>query len=101
MEILRAIAPAGGACVILLGLFLPWCGSGAAPAPDPPELKISGLGVLQNIQTKRSIRAIQGERLKQAYWDADVVEDIALVLLAQLRDEGFLQPSIAVELTLL
>ena len=66
----------------------------------PVQVKISGYGVLGNRQLKRMLKTLESTELKQATLDASTIEDSALILLAQLRKEGYLKPSIAVQITL-
>ncbi len=71
-----------------------------AAKPKPAELKISGNGWLGDWQLKRLLRTTEAKELKAPLLEANVIEDCALLLLSQLRKEGFLRATLRVDLTL-
>jgi outer membrane protein insertion porin family len=81
--------------------------SGASPSneakpsePRPAELKISGYGFLGNRELKRILRTLEAGRTKPEFFGAVFVEDAALILAARVKRDGFLSPTIDVEMEL-
>lgn len=67
----------------------------------PAQVKVSGYGwLLGDRRMKQMLRTLEGDQLKREFLDAGTIEDSALILLSQLRKEGYLKPSVLVELTL-
>jgi outer membrane protein assembly complex protein YaeT len=106
-----AAGPRRGARLIywVIGLSLGWGGLGqsvAAPAETPPtnppaaELRISGYGWLGNRELKRIVRTLELGRSKPEFFGAALIEDVALILTARIKRDGFLAPVIAIELEL-
>lgn len=72
----------------------------AANAEEPrAELKISGYGFLGNRRLKNALEILDAER-KRTFFNANFIEDAALILTSQLASEGFLEPDLRVDLTL-
>lgn len=77
--------------------------SGAAAKPKktkPAKFKISGYGFLGELQLKKSIKLLILNNQKPEIFDANFVEDAALVLASTLRRDGYLQPSVTAQLIL-
>ena len=90
-----------------LAVFLSWgcciCAATDSPkekTPPPAKLKISGYGPVGDFRLKRTIRLLESQKQKPAFFDANFIEDSALILMSKLRDDGHLQPEIAAEITL-
>ncbi|MDB6031199.1 MAG: surface antigen [Verrucomicrobiales bacterium] len=67
----------------------------------PAVVKVSGNGwLLGDRRMKQMLRTLEGDDLKREFLDAGTIEDSALILVSQLRKEGYLKPSVVVELTL-
>jgi outer membrane protein assembly complex protein YaeT len=66
----------------------------------PAQLKISGYGILGNRQLKRTLATLEAGKTKPEFFDANAIEDAALVLVSKLTDDGYLQPLIRAVLTL-
>jgi outer membrane protein assembly complex protein YaeT len=71
----------------------------AADTNEPARLKISGFGWLGNRELKRTILLLQGQKKDAPLYDANFVEDAALILLSKVTDDGYLQPRIEATLT--
>jgi outer membrane protein assembly factor BamA len=74
----------------------------AAPQTNakPAVLKISGFGLLGNHQLKRLLRTVELENRKPDHFEPGFIEDSALILTARVKREGYLQPTIAIEIGL-
>lgn len=64
------------------------------------KLKISGFGWLGNRELKRTILLLQGQRKGTPVYDANFIEDAALVLISKVASDGFLQPRVEATVTL-
>ena len=64
------------------------------------RLKISGFGLLGNRELTRTIRLMSGKKAPPAFYDANFVEDAALIIMSTLNREGYLAPHISEVLTL-
>src|SRR5262249_23910148 len=64
------------------------------------RLKISGFGLLGNRELKRTIRRMSGKKAPPEFYDANFVEDAALIIVSTLNREGYLAPHISARLTL-
>ncbi len=72
----------------------------AQPQAKPAQLKISGYGILGDLRLKKMLRILQEGKTKPLLFDANYVEDSALLLVSRLNDEGYLKPVIQARLTL-
>jgi outer membrane protein insertion porin family len=81
------------------GLALPARPADTTNAPRA-KFKISGYGFLGDLRLKHIIRLLESEKQKPEFFDADFIEDTGLILRSKLRDDGFLEPTITVQLTL-
>ncbi len=72
----------------------------ATEKPDPAKLSVRGFGLLGNRQLGKVIRLSRGEKTKPEFFDADIVEDGVLILLARLEELGHLSPEVTATLTL-
>jgi outer membrane protein assembly complex protein YaeT len=85
-------------------LFLGWCGgltaAGAAEAKDekPAEIRVEGLGWLQNRKLNQNLVVLLGNE-RRATVDANAIEDSAMIVFSKLIEDGFFEPTIEVELT--
>jgi outer membrane protein insertion porin family len=82
------------ACALLLGPRV------TAKTNDAAKLSISGFGWLGNRELKRTITILQGTKSPPRYYDANFVEDAALILLSKVSDDGYLRPRVTSTLTL-
>ena len=64
------------------------------------ELKISGYGFLGNRQLKKMLETLQPEKEKPDYFDANFIEDAALLLNSKVRRDGYLKPRLTAQVTL-
>lgn len=88
------------ACVILAVTLMAFA-AGAVGKPEPPaaKLKISGYGLFGDLRLKRTIQLLELQTKKPQFFDANFIEDSAVILRSNLRDDGYLQPAITVNLT--
>src|SRR2546426_6767253 len=64
------------------------------------KLKISGFGLMGNRDLKKTIRLMSGKKTSPEFYDANFVEDAALIIMSTLNREGYLAPRIRAALTL-
>ncbi|HKS38668.1 MAG TPA: BamA/TamA family outer membrane protein [Verrucomicrobiae bacterium] len=64
------------------------------------KLKVSGFGPLGNRELKKTVRLMRGKSQAPPLYDADFVEDAALIILSALNRNGYLQPRLSATLTL-
>ncbi len=90
-------------CVTMLGLILALTGCATfrgkhgEKAPKA-ELKITGYGILGNRNLKKLVALLEG-KLDREYYDANFIEDTALIVTSQLNRDGFLHPRITARIT--
>src|SRR5437867_5223570 len=67
-------------------------GANAKPKEaKPAELKIAGYGILGNRDLRRVLQVLLVSGTKPEFFDANFIEDAALILLSTLRRDGYLQ----------
>src|SRR6266516_531690 len=64
------------------------------------KLKISGFGLMGNRDLKKTIRLMSGKKTPPEFYDANFVEDAAVIIMSALNREGYLAPHISAALTL-
>ncbi len=86
-------------CGLLMTTILcqPILASAAAPKA---KLKISGYGVLGNLELKRTILLLETDNKKRQTYDANFIEDSVIILLSRLTEDGFLRPEVSAVVTL-
>src|SRR5438270_10322377 len=87
----------------LLGLLVLFTATSCAllhgsKGPPPAKLKISGLGWLGDWDRRHSLEQLLGQERGETL-DANAVEDAMFLLMSAVQEEGFLKPSIEVEIT--
>ncbi|HRJ47663.1 MAG TPA: BamA/TamA family outer membrane protein [Opitutaceae bacterium] len=71
-----------GSRLLLVGLAL-----ACAALLPAAEIRVSGLGPLENLRARNNLQLLLGEQ-RRAALDASAIEDAALILFSQLTDEG-------------
>src|SRR4051812_19737325 len=77
---------------------------GVAPAflaakPDEPKLSVEGVGKLRSRELRQALeRLLRAE--DQKFFDANAIEDAAVILSSALGDQGFQKAQIEIEATL-
>src|SRR5881394_3073382 len=89
-------------CMIagLLSLGLTAAHSEETNKVHPARLKISGFDLLGNRELTKTIRLMSGKKAPPDFYDANFVEDAALIIMSTLNREGYLAPHISAVLTL-
>src|SRR2546422_2962780 len=64
------------------------------------ELKISGYWLLGDRQLKKMLDQLRPEKQRPEYYDANFIEDAALLLNSKLLRDGYLKPRIIADVTL-
>lgn len=103
---MRAVPRARAASLAWMAVAVCLLGAGApARAADTngvrsAKLKVSGFGVVGNRELKRTIRLMSSRKTPPEFYDANFVEDAALIILSTVTREGYLAPRISATLTL-
>jgi len=71
-----------------------------APVEKPARIRVRGYGLLGNRRLSQNLRVLRPETGGASHLDANTVEDAALLLLAAVREDGYLRPRVDVELLL-
>jgi outer membrane protein insertion porin family len=66
----------------------------AEPQPRPATLQVSGYGFFGNRDLRRALLVLQTGEEPPAAWDANFIEDAAVVLFARLNRDGYLAPRV-------
>lgn len=93
--------------IVLLGLCFAVTVGGASPAAaevggeETPvaELRVRGYGILGNRALMRTLEMIRDPDAPRAFLTATQIEDSAMLLLAQLQQDGYLQPKVEARIT--
>ncbi|MFO1498460.1 MAG: BamA/TamA family outer membrane protein [Verrucomicrobiota bacterium] len=84
-------------CCLLFPAIL---GAAGPEQATPATLRITGYGPIGNRKLKKNLQLLGESGKKPEYFDANFVEDAALVLVSRLHRDGFEKPSVQAELTL-
>jgi len=84
----------------LLAFALVFCASFAHAAESPAKIDVGGYGLIGNRRLVRAIRLLQKEKKAPPFYDANLVEDGALLVISTLTREGYLSPKVTAHLTL-
>lgn len=87
---------------IVLALAVLFSGSLRAETNEAKRaaLKISGYGVLGNLELKNLVRTFDEKGKRREFYDANFIEDSALILISRVKRDGYLKPTIISHLTL-
>src|SRR5882724_9171223 len=66
----------------------------------PAELKVSGFGWLGNRELKRVLKTLEFAQKNPQFFGSSFIEDASLILTSRVKRDGYLQPSIIINLTL-
>ncbi|HEX5400211.1 MAG TPA: BamA/TamA family outer membrane protein [Verrucomicrobiae bacterium] len=66
----------------------------------PPKLTIRGYGLFGDLRLKRTIKLMEFPNGAPPFFDANFVQDSIVILSAKLHDDGYLHPTISVDITL-
>src|ERR1700748_1182315 len=83
----------------LLGVLFAFSVRAADTHQPSASFKISGYGVFGDLRLKRIIKLLEVPKEKHVYFDANFIEDSALILKSKIRQDGFLNPQIIVRVT--
>src|SRR5438093_7193117 len=86
------------ACLLLLSL----CCAQAQESNkvQRAKLKVSGFGLIGNRELKKTIRLMSGKKAAPEFYDANFVEDAALIIMSTVNREGYLAPRLTATLSL-
>ena len=74
--------------------------SPALMAEEPKaKLKISGYGLLGDLELKRTILLLEDNGKKRQTFDANFIEDASVIVLSRLTEDGFLHPELTAQVT--
>jgi outer membrane protein assembly complex protein YaeT len=85
---------------LLLLTALPKLSAADSPKAKPARLKIEGYGLLGNRELKRTLKTLELAGKKPEFFTPDFIEDAALVLMARVKRDGYLNPEITIHLEL-
>jgi outer membrane protein insertion porin family len=86
----------GGMLLFLVCAFFGVPARAADTNPPPAKFKISGYGVFGDLRLKRIIKLLEVPKPKPEFFDANFMEDTALILKSKMRADGFLAPTIVI-----
>jgi outer membrane protein assembly complex protein YaeT len=66
----------------------------------PAKLKVSGYGFFGNLELKNLIKTFDEKEKEREFYDANFIEDTALILISRVNRDGYLNPTITVHLAL-
>lgn len=87
-------------CLLAFVILLITVFNASAEEPEPAKLKISGYGLLDNLELKSLLKAFDDENKKREFFDANYIEDAALILISRLNSDGHLKPKVTANLVL-
>lgn len=70
------------------------------PEPKPAKVKVSGYHFFGNFELKRMLKLLEAEGRKPEFFDANFIEDSAVLLMSRLTQDGFLRPEVSAQITL-
>src|ERR1035437_3454547 len=70
-----------------------------SPAAGAATLKVSGVGLLRDRELRQSLVLLLGAQ-RGATFDANAIEDAAVMLVSALGEEGYQKPAVEIEATL-
>ncbi len=83
--------------VFWISALFAWPARAADTNPPPAAtFKISGYGFLGDLRLKRIIKLLEVPKQKPEFFDANFMEDSALILKSKVREDGFLEPKIVI-----
>jgi outer membrane protein insertion porin family len=68
--------------------------------PSPAVMRVRGFGFMGNRSLMRMLQILRDESQPVEYFNANQIEDGALILLARLQQEGYLQPEVEADVTM-
>ncbi|MDB6056394.1 MAG: surface antigen [Verrucomicrobiales bacterium] len=84
---------------VLLTIALCCTATHVDAAAPKAKLKISGYGLLGGLELKRTILLLENNGKKHATFDANFIEDAAVILLSRLTEDGYLHPEVTAIIT--
>ena len=85
---------------IIVAFLLSLLCASAADEIEPAKLKVSGYGFFGNLELKSLIKTFDEKEKQREFFDANFIEDTALILISRVNRDGYLNPTIAVHLAL-
>ena len=83
---------------LIAGIQSPIHAAESSPEPPPAaKLSVRGLGLLTNRRLQGTLRELQRDRTAPPAYDANFIEDAALLLLYRTRADGYLRAELALE----
>jgi len=80
--------------LLAIGVFLAVSIRAADTNLPPATFKITGYGLFGDLRLKRIIKLLEVPKGRPAYFDANFIEDSALILKSKIRQDGYLDPEI-------
>jgi outer membrane protein insertion porin family len=77
-------------------LLLSFRAGASGTNPPAAKFKVSGYGFFGDLRLKRIIKLLEVPKGKPEFFDANFMEDSALILKSKIREDGYLQPQIVI-----
>jgi len=97
----RVVAPSAATpfrLLLLICALLTFTANAADKTNSPPraKFKVSGYGLLGNLRFRHIINLLEIPKGRPEFFNADFMEDSALILESKLRGDGYLRPEITI-----
>ncbi len=86
--------------LLFLAIFFLFVGQLGAEEKEKAMLQVSGYGFFGNLALKNLIKTFDDKAKTREFFDANYIEDTALVLISRINSDGFLRPKITARVTL-
>ncbi|MEO5803704.1 MAG: BamA/TamA family outer membrane protein [Verrucomicrobiota bacterium] len=84
----------------MLAIFSPLLCHAAAKEEKLAKLKVSGYGPFGNLELKNLVKTFDDKGKRREFYDANFIEDTALILISRINRDGYLKPKITAHMTL-
>ena len=85
---------------LALAILVPLLCQASAKEEKPAEFKVSGYGFFGNLELKNLIKTFDERAKGREFYDANFIEDAALILISRINRDGYLKPKITAHMTL-
>ncbi len=89
-------------CIIVIVLVLTLSRiTGLAAETNDAKMTISGYGLIGDLDLKRMLKSLEVRGNKRAVYNANDIEDAALILFSRVKQDGYLRPEMQATITLI
>jgi outer membrane protein insertion porin family len=86
--------------ILLLGFLCFFSDKSSAGETNKAKMSISGYGLIGDLDLRRLLKSLNEGGKVRAFYDANDIEDAALILFSRVKQDGYLKPEIEVAITL-